>query len=301
MLAGFTRGLGTMAGELSGKSSSRNGVEVIWLAVHTAEGPTDDMPADPALDSGSARQLLRYFQRADVRASSHAIADDDELLDDLVPYGRASWTLRGGNARSDNIELCGMAGWPRSTWLKHVGMLNNCARWIASRVKARPGIPVRFIGTGGVRSYDRGVIGHVNYTEGTGDGTHWDPGPGFPWDYVIGKAAAYLTGTPIKEDTLSAEDVAAINKHTSATAAELYRWVTRAEFDGKVSPAHLPNSIAGLRAQLAGQVSALAAVQAAADAVRADQSVSGQREEKALALLAEIEADLPEPELTPEA
>jgi hypothetical protein len=193
-----------MASELSSKSSSRNGADVIWLAVHTAEGPTDELPDDPALDSGSARQLLRYFQRDDVRASSHAIADDDLLLDDLVPYSRASWTLRGGNPRSDNIELCGMAGWSRAQWLKHPGLLNNCARWLASRAKARGWRSLKFIGTQGVRDRETGVIGHVNYTEGTGDGTHWDPGPGFPWDYVIPKANAYLTGTPTEEGFMAA-------------------------------------------------------------------------------------------------
>ena len=210
-----------MANELAEKSSSRNGADVIWIAVHTAEGPTDELPADPALDSGSARQLLRYFQRDDVRASSHAIADDDELLDGLVSYGRAAWTLRGGNSRSDNIELCGMAGWSRAQWLKHPGLLNNCARWIASRVRARGFSSARYVGTAGVKAGAKGVIGHVDYTEGTGDGTHWDPGSGFPWDYVIPKANEYLTGKP-DEEGLSIVD-ADTKKYLDQKFDQLYR------------------------------------------------------------------------------
>jgi hypothetical protein len=75
---------------------------------------------------------------------------------------------------------------------------------------------------------------------------------------------------------LSAADVERIitevNEHTDAAGAEWYRRVTRGEFDGQVSPAHYPNSLANLRVMLG----------------------------KALALLAEIEADLPEPEEVPD-
>lgn len=194
---------GEHVNDLAAQSSDRQGTEVIWVVVHTAEGPTDSAPADPAADAGSAQGLLDFFKTKTDR-SCHAIADDDMLLDNLVPYNRAAWTLRGGNSRSDNLELCGLADWPRSTWLQHPGMLNNAARWVASRIKARPGIPARFIGTQGVRDGAKGVIGHWNYTEATGDGTHWDPGPGFPWDYVIGRAVAYLTGTPTEEGFMAA-------------------------------------------------------------------------------------------------
>lgn len=176
------------------KSSSRAGARVIWLAVHTAEGPYDDDPADPTEDPGSADQLRDYFSRPDVRASSHAIADDDRLLDGLVPYDRASWTLRGGNSRSDNLELCGRAGWTRETWLTHTGMLRNCARWLAERAQARGWSELERIGAVGVRGGRAGVIGHVDYTHGANDGTHWDPGPGFPWDVVLRDANKILAG-----------------------------------------------------------------------------------------------------------
>jgi hypothetical protein len=263
-----------MASELSSKSSSRNGAEVIWLAVHTAEGPTDELPDDPALDSGSARQLLRYFQRDDVLASSHAIADDDLLLDDLVPYSRASWTLRGGNPRSDNIELCGMAGWTRAQWLKHPGLLNNCARWLASRAKGRGWHSLKFIGTQGVRDRETGVIGHVNYTEGTGDGTHWDPGPGFPWDYVIPKANAYLTGTPIEEGFMAA--------------------LTDAEQQEVLKAARQVNGAVGFgQVSFEGTIEALLRkVNDLSTAVRTNASVVGDDEEHILAAVDEVKAEV---------
>jgi hypothetical protein len=34
----------------------------------------------------------------------------------------------------------------------------------------------------------------------TGDGTHWDPGPGYPWDVVLAKANAYRNATSEEDD-----------------------------------------------------------------------------------------------------
>jgi hypothetical protein len=155
------------------KSSSRNGARVLWVCVHTAEGAT------------RATNLRAYFERPDINASSHAIADDAILLDHLVPYDRAAWTLRNGNEESDNLELCGFAAWSREEWLtRHMGMVRHAAAWIRSRCLAR-GIPIVKLSPADVRAGKSGVIGHVDYTNGTGDGTHWDPGPGFPWDVVM--------------------------------------------------------------------------------------------------------------------
>lgn len=156
-------------------SSSRNGARVIWVVVHTAEGIRD------------ADDLKAFFDRS-TNSSSHAVADDTELIENCVPYDRAAWTLRNGNSRSDNLELCGFASWSRAEWLNHhQGMLTNAAVWIRRRCQAR-GIPIVKLSPADVRAGKAGVIGHVDYTNGTGDGTHWDPGPGFPWDVVIARA-----------------------------------------------------------------------------------------------------------------
>ncbi len=156
-------------------SSSRGGARVIWVAVHTAEG------------ARTAEDLRAYFARS-TTSSAHAVADDTTLLQSLVPYDRAAWTLRNGNARSDNLELCGFADWTRDEWIEqHGGMLHAAATWIRSRCKAR-GIPIRKLTPAQVGAGWSGVIGHVDYTNGTGDGTHWDPGPGFPWDIVMALA-----------------------------------------------------------------------------------------------------------------
>lgn len=166
-------------------SSSRGGTKVLWVVVHTAEGIR------------KASDLKLFFERS-TDSSAHAVADDSTLLDALVPYDRAAWTLRNGNSRSDNLELCGFAKWTREVWLnEHRGMLANAALWIRRRCQAR-GIPIVKLSPADVRAGKSGVIGHVDYTQGTGDGTHWDPGPGFPWDIVI--KAARGEGTQEEDD-----------------------------------------------------------------------------------------------------
>lgn len=189
-------------------SSSRNGTHVIWVTVHTAEGIR------------TASDLKAFFEHS-TNSSAHAVADDSTLLDNLVPYDRAAWTLRNGNSRSDNLELCGFAAWSRDEWItNHQGMLNNAAAWVRARCLAR-GIPIVHIGPADVKAGRAGVIGHVDYTNGTGDGTHWDPGPGFPWDIVIARAAGTAATPATQEDDMtpdqSAKLDAILNQLTGST------------------------------------------------------------------------------------
>lgn len=175
-------------------SSSRSGAHVIWVTVHTAEGIR------------KASDLKAFFEHS-TNSSAHAVADDSTLLDNLVPYDRAAWTLRNGNSRSDNLELCGFAAWSRDEWIgNHQGMLNNTAAWVRSRCLAR-GVPIVKLSAADVKAGRAGVIGHVDYTNGTGDGTHWDPGPGFPWDIVIARAGTGVSASSGEEDDMTPDQV----------------------------------------------------------------------------------------------
>jgi hypothetical protein len=145
------------------------------------------------LDSGSADDLLRFFEGKTDR-SCHAICDDDKIIDNLVSYDRAAWTLRNGNNRSDNLEMCGLASWSRAEWLTHDGMLRNAAKWVVSRLKARNIVPKR-LSIAEVRARNaRGYIDHNTYTLATNDGTHWDVGPNFPWDVFGNYVISFFTG-----------------------------------------------------------------------------------------------------------
>jgi hypothetical protein len=162
------------------RSSSRGGRRVRWLAVHSTEGIM------------RARDLRDW---ASWPGSSHASADADGVLlepdDGFVPYERAAWTLRNGNPVSENIELCAFARWTRAQWLDRPALLEQCARWLAKRSRAT-GVPLVKLTVAQVRVGAAGVIDHDDYTDATGDGTHWDVGESFPWDLVIPRARAIL-------------------------------------------------------------------------------------------------------------
>jgi hypothetical protein len=171
------------------RSESRGKAKVRVLAVHTTEGIS------------RAAALRDWTGWA---GSSHAAADETGVLlagaaEGFVDYDRASWTLRSGNPWSENIELCGFAKWKRGDWLARPMLLDACARWLATRSKAR-GIPLVKLSPKEYAAGGSGVIGHNDHTVGYSDGTHWDPGPDFPWDVVLDKARAYAAGTTTPED-----------------------------------------------------------------------------------------------------
>jgi len=150
------------------------------VVLHTSEG------------ARTVESLAAFLRRPTVAASYHG-AVDDERYEAYVPYDRAAWALRNGNQESDNLCLCGFASWTRGEWLRHGRMLDLTAAWIAERCTAR-GVPIELLTPTQVGAAMRdsrhpgGVIDHHRYTLGTGDGTHWDVGAGFPWDVVIPRA-----------------------------------------------------------------------------------------------------------------
>ena len=176
-------------------SSSRNGARVLWVVLHTTEG---------ILTVAGLRAWTAW------PGSSHASADAAGVLadgapDGFVDYSRAAWTLRNGNPYSDNCELCGFAGWTRAQWLERPLLLRRAAEWLARRCRARGiGRPVRLT-LAQIRGRTAlGVIDHGDYTDATGDGSHWDVGDGFPWDVVLADAARIMAGqdpAPAPEDT----------------------------------------------------------------------------------------------------
>lgn len=193
------------------KSSPRGTRPVNLIVIHTAEG------------ARTARSLGAYFYRDDIQASSHVGIDGAETLQ-YVPYDRAAWTVRSGNPVSDNAELCGFARWTRAQWLS-TGTVDGCANpramldrtgdWVRSRILAR-GIPARKITPAEVARWVWGVIGHVDWTLGMHDGTHTDPGPNFPWDYVIERAAQ---GAEKEWDEMASEEEVRAATHAGTLQA----------------------------------------------------------------------------------
>lgn len=166
--------------------------------VHTAEG------------SRTVQSLGAYFAKESSQVSSHAGIDGDQI-EQYVAYDQEAWTLRNGNPISENVELCAFAIMKRVQWLSEsavtfyhselrrtvtvdspMNQLRLTADWIKARCKAR-GIPIVKLSPAEVHEGKAGVIGHIDWTLGMHDGTHSDPGPGFPWDVVMQMAGSSST------------------------------------------------------------------------------------------------------------
>ena len=129
-----------------------------------------------------ARELLRKLVLAGF-SSQTGIDDQPGVIGEYVRRDRASWTQALFNSAAISTELCAFASWSRAEWERHPVMLENCRRWIAEECSAA-GIPLLRIGASAAQGGGTGVCGHVDL--GAAGGGHWDPGPNFPWDRVLG-------------------------------------------------------------------------------------------------------------------
>lgn len=179
-------------------SSSRGGATITLVAIHTNEGP------NPAGDEGrdrSAENLVAWMEANGV--SYHVIVDDDTAVRQ-VSDGRASWSLRTGNSRSLNLCFIGYARFSRAEWLAHQNML----RLAANQVRAwcdHYGIPKRKLTAAQVGANERGICGHWDWTVGKKDGSHTDPGAGFPWDVFIDLVNGTTSPTTPEDDMTPAQ------------------------------------------------------------------------------------------------
>ena len=154
--------------------SSRGGTPVRLCVVHTAEGST------------SIESLGAFFANPNSGVSSHTGIDDKpNTCGEYVPPGYKAWTQANANPYCIATELCAFASWDSATWNAHPVMLENCRLWIAEEC-ARFGIPIRRLSAHEAQNGVAGVCGHNEL--GASGGSHWDPGPSFPWDRVLGGA-----------------------------------------------------------------------------------------------------------------
>ncbi|HEX7993538.1 MAG TPA: hypothetical protein VF506_06415, partial [Streptosporangiaceae bacterium] len=147
---------------------------------------------------------------------------------------------------------CGLASWSRDEWLTHKGMLEHAARWVAGRLKAR-GLANRRLTTGQVAAKSAaGYIDHWTYTKATGDGTHWDVGDGFPWDYFGARVTANLIGNKQEDDMagLTDEDVQKVAKAVVAELAKGKGYATHTDIVTVLRGPSEPNSLDKLGATL---------------------------------------------------
>lgn len=164
------------------------------ITIHTAECHEG---------KGAARAVANFFRDPhDAKGpippqrggSSHYVTDDVEVVQ-CVREEDLAWHAGPVNGDSIGIELAGAAGQSQVQWGDEYSTrtLANAAALVADLCQ-RYAIPIRKLSPDQVWAREAGICGHIDVTKGLRTGTHWDPGPNFPWQLFLGmvRAAAGL-------------------------------------------------------------------------------------------------------------
>jgi N-acetyl-anhydromuramyl-L-alanine amidase AmpD len=153
------------------------------IVIHSMESPER---------RDTARNVARYFQRGTVVASAHYCVSDTEVIQCVWDRDTA-YHCRNANANGIGIEHAGYARQTREEWLDEYGraMLDLSARLGAYLCEKFNIPPLRavFVSKDNPKVLQRGFCGHADVPQ---HGSHWDPGPGFPWTYYLDAVERHL-------------------------------------------------------------------------------------------------------------
>lgn len=208
--------------DLSTNDDGRRTTPPRLLVVHSFE---DDgsWPAERMADYQSGRlphQRTGSYHVVIDREGRSCRENDNEFI---------SWSAGwNGNRAGLHASLSGRAAFTREQWLARRPQLDELARWLAHESRNNS-IPLAVVPVAGIRSNGRGVCSHADISRAwPRDTDHTDPGPNFPWDYVLQAARAFQAGTAggptagtTKEDTMDpykAHQLADINEQLTGSA-----------------------------------------------------------------------------------
>jgi N-acetyl-anhydromuramyl-L-alanine amidase AmpD len=152
------------------------------LVVHTTE--SGEQP-------GTAVAVATWFARTTTRASAHYVVDARDLVQ-CVAERDTAWAAPGANSDGLQIELCGRAGQTGAQWqdAESRAIVDRCARLVGI-LAHKYDIPIVRLAGDEIRSGAAGVVGHADVNRVYRRSTHWDPGPKFPWSWMLRAAAGY--------------------------------------------------------------------------------------------------------------
>lgn len=128
--------------------------------------------------------MVGYFDRAGIDASSTVVNDAEGNSGRCLPDSMKPWTQAAYNGRAVTIEQIARAAFTRKVWFSRTPQLDETARWLAYWSIKHP-IPLKHV----LDPDAPGVHGHKSY--GAAGGGHVDPGPNYPWRYVMARARVY--------------------------------------------------------------------------------------------------------------
>jgi N-acetylmuramoyl-L-alanine amidase-like protein len=172
-----------------GNQASRQRFTPELIVLHVTTGPhgTKVVRDEPGIED--LEQLGAYFDDPLTEVSSHVANDAAGNDARYVRDGRGAWTQVAFNSVGLSIEQIGSTAYRRRNWLvNRLPQLEDTARWIAYWHR-KWGIPIRRAVVSGATVVEPGVATHKQL--GRPGGNHSDPGPNYPFAYVLGLARTY--------------------------------------------------------------------------------------------------------------
>lgn len=169
-------------------------------------------------------------------ASAHYAVDNNSTTQ-MVQERDVAWHAGPANGFSVGVEHAGYAKQTAAEWADKysLDMLERSAELVAG-VCHRYGIPpVRLTARDLAEGKRWGICGHADVTQGFGKGTHWDPGPNFPWDLYLDRVRFHLERAGEDTSTRLVEIPSALEVPDSET----WPRVVHAGVEWKVAPVYV--------------------------------------------------------------
>lgn len=171
---------------LATPAGTRRKVRVI--VVHDMEAPEK---------GDTAEAIARYFRdlpaAGPVKASAHLCIDNDSIVQ-CVHDNDVAFAAPGANGDGVQLELAGYGKQTRADWLDDYSraVIDRAAN-AAAQYGLKYDIPMIHLTNEQLADgKSRGIIGHYQASEVYKKSDHTDPGPNFPWDHFIARAAEHI-------------------------------------------------------------------------------------------------------------
>ncbi|MFD3464810.1 N-acetylmuramoyl-L-alanine amidase [Streptomyces sp. NPDC058682] len=162
-------------------------VPIRVIVIHDMEAPEGPRTAE---------NVASWFATVSAanKASAHVCVDNDSAVR-CVADGDRAWHAPGTNSDGLGIELAGYARQTRAEWLDQYskGVLEQAAQVVAGWCQ-KHNIPAVKLTAAELKAGKRGIVGHRDVSAAYGQTNHSDPGPEFPWDYLLARVNALMGG-----------------------------------------------------------------------------------------------------------